>query len=132
MPIILVLNAVFFYRFILHGPLALSYNPSFYTHTKDFQFLDELIVKVPPNVTVMAQNNLASHFTHQKNLWTLKDNYSFYKPDYIVLDMRLGQNANNFFPTQDPVLTLKNLKLDPDYLNISGNKEQYIFKRKGL
>lgn len=128
-PFILILNAVFLYRFILHGPLALAYNPSFYAHTKDFRFLDELINKIPADVTVMAQNNLASHFTHQKNLWVLKDNYSFYKPDYIVLDVRPGQNANNFFPTRDPVLLLKNLKLDPDYLNLSNTKDQYIFKR---
>lgn len=128
-PFILILNAVFFYRFVFHGPLALAYNPSFYTHTKDFRFLDELRDKIPGDVTVMAQNNLASHFTHQKNLWVLKDNYSFYRPDYVIFDARSGQNANNFFPTRDPVLLLKNLKLDPDYLNLSETRDQYIFKR---
>lgn len=130
--IILILNALFLYRFVLHGPLALSYNLDFYRHTKDFQFLDRLLAKIPSNVTVMTQNNLASRFTHGKNLWVLKDNYFFYDPYYVVLDMRSGQSANDFFPTQDPSLVLKNLLLDPNYSAVFNNQNQYVFKRKSL
>lgn len=127
--VLLVLNAIFLYRFVLRGPLALSYNISFYQHTKDFKFLNEFVAKIPLSSTVMTQNNLASHFTHAKNLWVLKDNYENYKPDYILLDLRDGQNAANFFPTQDPNLILNNLLRDKNYSAIFNNKNQYLFKR---
>ncbi|MDP2637850.1 MAG: DUF2079 domain-containing protein [Candidatus Levybacteria bacterium] len=128
--LLVICNAIFIYRFILHGPLSLSYNKIFYAHTKDFQFLDNLVSQIPPYVTVMTQNNLASHFTHQKDIWVLKDNYESYEPEYIVLDFRTGQSANNFFPTKNPALILKRLIYDKNYLSIYDNSNQYIFKRK--
>ena len=128
--LLVIFNAIFLYRFILRGPLALSYNMSFYTHTKNFQFLNNLVSQIPPDVTVMTQNNLASHFTHQKNIWVLKDNYESYKPDYIVLDLRTEQNINNFFPTKNPAFILNKLIHDKDYLSVYDNGNQYIFKRK--
>lgn len=130
-PIIIILNAVFLYRFVLRGPLALSYNPDFYANTKNFKFLDTLVSQIPSSMTVMAQNNLASHFTHQKNIWVLKDNYELYKPDYIVLDLRSGQNVNDFFPTKNPSLILDKLLHDKKYSPIFNNGNQYIFIRKG-
>lgn len=128
--LLIIFNAIFLYRFVLRGPLALSYNTSFYKHTKDFQFLNNLVLQIPRSSTVMAQNNLASHFTHQKNIWVLKDNYELYQPEYIVLDLRSGQNLNNFFPTQNPLLILRNLSHDNNYLDIYNNSNQYIFRRK--
>ncbi len=128
--LLIILNSFFLYRFVLRGPLALSYNISFYAHTKDFRFLNNLLSKIPPSATVMAQNNLASHFTHRKNVWILKDNYELFKPDYIVLDLRTGQNINNFFPTKNPSLILTKLFYDKNYTDIFDNGNQYIFKRK--
>jgi uncharacterized membrane protein len=127
--VIVILNAIFLYRFILRGPLALSYNSDFYAHTKDFQFLNDLVSKVPPHTTVMTQNNLASHFAHQENIWVLKDNYESYKPEYIVLDFRSGQNVNDFFPTKNLTLILRKLSTDKNYSPIFDNGNQYIFKR---
>lgn len=128
--LLIIFNAIFLYRFVLRGPLALSYNTSFYKHTKDFQFLNNLVLQIPPSSTVMAQNNLASHFTHQKNIWVLRYNYELHQPEYIVLDLRSGQNLNNFFPTQNPSLILRNLLHDKHYLAIYNNSSQYIFRRK--
>ncbi len=129
-PIILILTSFFLYRFVMHGPLALSYHPQFYSHTGDFKFLDSLLSKIPKNATVMTQNNLASHLTHQKKIWVLKDNYEVYKADYIIMDLRSGQSANNFFPTKNPKEILKKLIADPDYSSMFNNKNQYIFQRK--
>lgn len=128
-PIIIILNAVFIYRFVLRGPLALSYNPDFYANTKNFKFLDTLVSQIPSSTTVMAQNNLASHFTHQKNIWVLKDNYELYKPEYIVLDLRSGQNINDFFPTKNPSFIPSKLLQDKKYSPIFNNGNQYIFKK---
>lgn len=127
--ILLILNAIVLYRFVLHGPLALAYNTDFYKHSEEFQFLDELVKRVPQDASVMTQNNLAVRFTHQK-VWLLRDYYFSYKPDYVVVDAREGQNPNNFFGTNDFTKTLKRLKMDKDYFLAYNTKEQFIFKRK--
>lgn len=125
---LLILNSIFLYRFILHGPLALSYNFVFYNHTSKFKFLDDLIGKVPKEGSVMAQNNLATRFTHRK-VFLFKDDYYIYKPDYIVLDLRDGQNPNNFFGVKDLDKTIKNLESDLRYSKIYKKEKQYIFKK---
>ena len=127
--ILLILNALILYRFILHGPLALAYNVDFYRHTKDFHFLNELLKKIPPNASVMTQNNLAVRFTHQK-VWLLRDDYQNYNADYIMVDARGGQNPNNFFGIKDFLGVIKELRMDKHYLLIYKTNEQFIFKKK--
>lgn len=50
----------------------------------------------PPTATIATHNNLAAKFTHQR-VWLLKENYELHMPDYILIDIREGQNPNNFF-----------------------------------
>ena len=134
--ILVVVNAMFLYRFILSGPLALSYNLAFYTHTKDFSFLNNLIRNVPPNVSVATQNNLAPHLDHQPIL-LLQDKcksckdypYVSIKPQYVVVDARDGQNLNDFYGLSDYMKFLKSVLKDKEYKLIYHEGEQYIFKR---
>lgn len=129
LSITLIIIAMYLYHFVFHGPLALVYNPAFYAHTKDFTFLDKLIEKVPHDVKVMAQNNLATRFTHQP-VWLLRDSFGTYSPDYIVADVRSGQNPNNYFGMHDFYGIVNELKQDPEYETVYQTKEQFIFKRK--
>lgn len=130
--IILMGNAFVLYRFILHGPFGLSYNPDFYKHTKEFVFLNDLIKKIPDNSSIMTQNNLAARFTHQK-VWLLRENYDKYKPDYILIDNRAGQNPNDFFGTSGSVADIiKSIERDPKYKAIYKSQEQFIFKNKKI
>jgi uncharacterized membrane protein len=127
--IALILNALFLYRFILRGPFALAYNPAFYAHTIDFVFLDALIKKIPVNASIMTQNNLAVRFTHQQ-VWILRSDYELYKPDYILIDNRKGQGANNFYATMGNVdAIIKSIMKDSNYVEVYGTKEQFIFKK---
>ncbi|MBI2028382.1 MAG: DUF2079 domain-containing protein [Candidatus Levybacteria bacterium] len=127
--IILIINAFILYRFILHGPLALSYNPAFYEHTKDLAFLNDLIKRIPSNASIMTHNNLAVRFTHQQ-VWLLRTNYEIYKPDYILIDNRKGQNPNNFFASLVNVDgIIKIIKKDSSYKLIYSTQEQFVFKR---
>lgn len=126
--LLIIGNALFLYRFVLHGPFALAYNPAFYNHTKDFMFLNDLVKRVPADVSVMTQNNLASRFTHQKAL-LLKRDYESYKPEYVVVDVRPGQNPNNFFGTKDVFGILELLQKDSKYELIYETKDQFIFRR---
>lgn len=130
-PILLIISAIILYRFILHGPFGLSYNMAFYKHSNDFEFLNVLVKKVPKNASVMTQNNIGSRFTHQKIL-LLRNNYSAYKPEYIVLDLRDGQNPNNFFPmkmSEVDKFTADLLK-DPCYETIFKTEDQFVYKIK--
>jgi len=132
--IALVINALFLHQFKLHGPLGLSYNPAFYAHTKNFTFLDTLVSQVPRDVTVMAQNNLATRFTHQR-VFLLRRNYWTDNPDYIVIDAREGQNPNNFFGikdfrgTSDIEALTEQITLDPAYKIVYRTEKQFVFKR---
>ena len=127
--ILYIINALFLYRFILHGPFALSYNPAFYKHTNDFVFLEVLLKKIPKDVSIMTHNSLAARFTHQK-VWLLRENYSQYKPDYILIDNRKGQNPNNFFGSEGNISDIINsIKKDSMYKLIYNTQEQFIFKR---
>lgn len=131
-PIVLIFISIFLYRFILHGPFALAYNPAFYNHTKDFSFLNKLVQSVPKNSTVMTQNNLAPHFIHsQTKVYLLTLDYLQKNPDYVVMDLREGQNPNDFFEIgPDKARKLLNFLLnDRCYENIYPSQSQYIFKR---
>lgn len=131
LPLLMVLiigNALFLYRFILHGPFALAYNSAFYNHTKDFTFLNSLIKKIPNDASVMTQNNIAPRFTHQKVL-LLKRDYENYKPDFVVMDVRFGQNPNNFFGIENVIDILELLQKDSKYELIYKTKDQFIFHR---
>lgn len=126
----LVLNAVYLHQFKLHGPLGLAYNPSFYEHSKDFGFLEEMIAKVPKNASIMTQNNLASHFTHQQ-VWLTRDDYEEYNPDYFLFDLRPGQNPNNFFgKTSNIELLVEKIKADQNYEVLFQTEHQFLFVKK--
>ncbi|MBU3979560.1 DUF2079 domain-containing protein [Patescibacteria group bacterium] len=133
-----LLNAVFLYRFILRGPFGLFYNPAFYAHTKDFAFLDNVVKKIPRNASVMTQNNLASHFTHQK-VWLLQaenrpadqEYYTQKQPDYILIDNRAGQNPNNYWGVKDMNFLLNTLRNDNKYKLIYKSSGQFLFGKVG-
>lgn len=135
--VILIINAIFLYRFILHAPFGLAYNPVFYAHTKNFDFLNSLVARIPANASVMTQNNLAVRFSHQQ-VWVLQSDSKKYKPDYyvqkkpqyILLDVRPGQNPNNFFLIKDLNYLLEELKTDQNYEIFYQTSYQYIFKKK--
>lgn len=134
--IIIIINAFFLYRFVFHGPFGLSYNKTFYAHTKNFKFLNDLLEKVPKNSMIMAPNNLASHLTHQKVI-LLRDKcrgckeeyYQLIKPDYIVIDFRSGQNPNNYYGVSDLSVIKTALEKDKNYSPFYKTDMQVIYKK---
>lgn len=128
--LILIINAMILSRFILHAPFGLSYNSAFYNATKNFIFLNNLVDKVPPDKTVMTHNNLAVRFTHNPNVWLPRLDYESLAPEYILFDMRGGQNPNNFFGTvKGPERILRKVKNDKNYTILYKTSEQFVFKR---
>lgn len=126
--IVLIGISVFLHQFKLHGPLGLSYNPAFYRNSKNFMFLNDLISRVPIGATVMTQNNIAPHMIHTHKVYLLRAVYDDFMPDYFVLDVRPGQNFNNFFGA-DIQAVLLTLPQDTRYQVVYHTKEQFIYKR---
>lgn len=133
LAIFLIINSFIIFRFILHGPFLLAINPAFYRHTNDFEFLNKMIRMVPKNAKVVAQNNLASRFLHQ-DVWILRNNYSQYNPDYILLDFRPGQNVNNYLgiKEEDRKKLLNDILGNSDYAIVYHQGDQYVFKKKTI
>ncbi|HSA83293.1 MAG TPA: DUF2079 domain-containing protein [Patescibacteria group bacterium] len=129
LALLLMLNAFVLFRFVHHGPFLLAVHPVFYEHTKDFAFLDSLIARIPKDSSIMTQNNLGVRFTHQEFIF-LRQNYEPYAPDYVLLDVREGQNPNNFLFGPDIPELITKLQRDSNYDLIYHQGEQYIFKRK--
>lgn len=126
---ILILASFTLYRFVLHGPFGLAYHPVFYKHTANFKFLDKMISLIPRNSTVIAQNNLASRLLHHKEIWFLRENYRQFKADYIVMDLREGQNINNFLGAKDINNIFRDIKSNSQYKIYFHQGDQYIFKK---
>jgi len=118
----------FLFRFILHGPFLLGVHPIFYQHSKDFSYLEKLIKKIPPNTSIAAQNNLALRFYKQRS-YILTDTYEKNNPEYIFMDMRPGQNPNNFLGIKDEKQLLERIKLDSTYKIYLHEGDQFIFKK---
>ncbi len=125
----LIVLSLVLHRFILRSPLGLAYNPTFYRDSRHFGFLNDLIARVPSGTTVMTQNNLAPHMIHTHKVYLLRAVYTDFMPDYFVLDLREGQNINDFFGVDIHVL-VATLRKDTRYLPVYETKEQVIFRRK--
>lgn len=129
--LIIIFIVLVFHRFIFHGPLGLVYHPEFYKNTPRHKFLNEFVKKVPTDGRVMTQNHLAVRFAHY-DVVMLREKYWQYNPKYIVIELRSGQNANNFWPMQDWAVKkmVEKLKKDKNYKLIYNFSEQYIFEKK--
>lgn len=126
--VVLTSGCIFFSLWILKSPLLLFTNKAFYIHTQNFKFLDDLIAHIPEDGVVMAQTNIAAKIAYRK-VYMLRQNYYEFKPDYIVIDTRDGQEPNNFFGVGDFVTLVEKIKLDPNYEIFYDQGEQLIYKR---
>lgn len=126
-----ILVVLFLHRFYLHGPLMLATHPVFYQQTKDAVFLDPFIAQIPDAGILMTQNNIAAHFTHG-NTFLLHPEYERIRPDVIAVDLRPGQNANNFFPRTERMAQdmVASVSADPAYTKQMVTDTQFIFSLK--
>lgn len=123
----IVIIVILFHHF-LHGPFGLVYNFEFYRHTGRQKFMDDFIAVIPKKGKIMAPNNIAVRLTHYDVILP-RGNYEDYDPEVIVIDLREGQNANNFWPLSEPIVKdLKNkLSRDKNYKDIYNDPNRSIF-----
>lgn len=132
--IIVLLFSFYFYRFYgKRGPLLLVFNKAFYQTTTNNSFLWKLVKKTPQDGSVMTQNHLEYIFAHQGVFPLTSDSKLLKKedPKYIVVDLRQGQNPNNYFPideaqTKELIQTLLEKKVYSIYFQ---EGTMYILKK---
>ncbi len=119
------------HRFILHGPLLLATHPAFYRQTRDMRFLRDFINQIPREGLLMTQNNLATYFTHGK-VMLLNLNFEKIAPDYVAVDIRAGQNPNNFFPLSEGQFKdlIASLSANQNYQKKVIREDQWLFVHK--
>lgn len=129
--VLLILISFILYRFILHGPLALFYNPAFYSVSSRNAYVDTFIAHIPTKGLIMTQNDIALRLTHH-NVILLDINIDSQKPDVVALNLTPGQNPNVYFPVNfEKAEKIKNILLhDDNYKVIKYGNELYVFTRK--
>jgi uncharacterized membrane protein len=126
---LLTLFLIFTSLYIFKSPALLFTNRAFYKHTENFDFLNELIKHIPEDGVVMAQTNIAGKIANRK-VYMLRDSYSSFNPDYIVIDTRDGQEPNNFLGIKDFDQLVTNLKNDLNFEVYYDQGEQLIYKKR--
>lgn len=127
--VVSMLISLYLFYFKLNGPLKLVYNRAFYKHSTDFNFLNIPVRMVPKTASIMTQNNIASHFSHQQ-VWLARIEYFLYNPDYILLDARDGQSPSNSLYSPRPKQMVRIVGKDPNYQLVYTEGWQFLFKRK--
>lgn len=128
--ILTIILVLFIHRFYYHGPLMLATDPIFYDQTRHAEFLKNFESQIPKRGLIMTQNNLASHFTHS-NVVLLSKNVLKIQPDVVALDLREGQNPNNFYPgTNDDVEYIIQQLSNANYRRTNITKDEVIFQKK--
>lgn len=123
-----IVGAVAFFHYTGHGALGVVYNRAYYQQTRGHVFLHDFITQIPADGLVMTQNNLAVQLSHTHQVMLLRDDYENWLPDTIALDIRAGQNPNNFWPENSRDL-YDRLLLDPRYELHRVSQEQLYFRK---
>lgn len=114
-----------------HGPFGLFFNSVFHRNIYNQQYMVDFINAIPRYGQLMTQNNIAVRFTRQ-DVVLLKRDYSAFSPDVIAIDLREGQNPNNFYPLTeaDVQSILVQLQQDKNYRSIYQDQpKRYIYVR---
>lgn len=129
---LIIASVIFLHRFYLHGPLMLASHPVFYWETKNAKFMEDFFKTIPKNGLIMTQNNIAAHLSQYRVRLIDFKGFSRINPDIVALDLRGGQNANNFFPSNfDEASRLSHfLYLDSRYSKLEFTSDQLIFVKK--
>ncbi len=134
--IIIIASNIFFLKsYSIKNPILLVFNKDFYQVTNNNKFLWELVEKTPKGGRIMTQNNLGYAFAHD-DVYLLTKDYGFISsivPRYIAVDLRDGQNPNNFFPlTQEETKILITGLVDKNIYKIYWQKNSLIILEKNL
>lgn len=137
LTIVLLIISLFVAKKITSSPVLLATNSTFWKEwNKRSPLLNELSC-IPQTGSVMSQNNILPHLLQRKEeIYLLSSQYKKFKPKYIVMDLSVGQNPNNFYSGEinnhSQVLALKDsIEKDVNYMRDNAScKHLLLFRRK--
>jgi uncharacterized membrane protein len=130
--VLIIGSTLYFHQITYRGPLGLGFNRAFYENSAHFGFLDSFVQQVPLDQgLIMAPNNIAVRLTHQAQVILLRSDYEIFDPSIIVLDIRDGQNPNNYWPLPPAQFSklYHDLLKDGRYSQVAIAKEQIYFQK---
>ncbi len=127
----IIFTVIFLHRFILHGPLGLFYNSAYYNQSNGVRYVDSFLKSIPDHGVIMTQNDLALRLSHQKDVKLLRVEYQKINPDFVVLNLTPGGNANGYYPlTYNQAKTLKDELLHDSHYKVDKYADElYIFSK---
>lgn len=134
--LIFALGLVFIaFSFSKLSPLRSVFIKDFYATTSQNKFLWELVDKTPRDGKIMTQNHLGYPLSHRNvfPMSTSASDFAALNPDFVVVDLRSGQNPNNFFPiTEERTNNLVKDLLKSGKYKIRFNKAKMFILEKNL
>lgn len=129
---LIIANVIFLHRFYLHGPLMLATHPVFYWETKNAKFMEDFFKTIPKDGLIMTQNNIAAHLSQYRVRLIDFNSFNHVNPDIVALDLRGGQNANDFFPSnfEETKRLAHFLYINGRYSKLEFTSDQLIFVKK--
>lgn len=123
---ILIVMISIFSLALFHSPLLLLRKSEFWRKEDWMKDDDYIITQVPKNASVAAQNNLVPHLSLRQKIYvlpTIKD------ADYIVLDLREGQDGFNFYGLSFDAMRQLQSDLNVEYQLIDQKGQAYLYKK---
>lgn len=81
-------------QILMPTPIKVLLNKDFYQEAGWVEDNHEALRKIPPRVSVAAQNNLVPHLSHREKIFILP---KIGEAEYIVVDLHKGQDKWNFY-----------------------------------
>jgi len=126
--IIMVFSIDFFYfaRPPWPAPLLHLLQKKYYIQNQHLQKLDRILKTIPQDKSVAAQDVVAPHIAHRKEIYRIKHALTP-ETDYIIIDLSVGH-----WPWSDEefINILDQYKKDQHYKLILNDDPLYIFKKK--
>jgi len=127
----IILASTFFTQYYFHLPLNTLAKRAFYQKHSDVNTINYLIGKIPKDASVVSQNNIASHLTHREKLYLFP---KVQDADYVLINLRENQPANNFFngagyQYQEAKTDLEDLVSSGKFGVVERKSDIYLLKR---
>jgi uncharacterized membrane protein len=112
------------------GPLPGARNPGtdmFFKPQKNKVAIENLLTKIPGKYSVAATNNLGSHLSHRKIIYTIPEGVDKAEVIVFLLNDKFAQ------PSLDAqIKTAHSLKLDKNYVKVFEKDDFIAFKKLGV
>lgn len=112
---------------LLHSPLLLLRKTEFWRKEDWMKNNDYILSLVPDTASVATQNNLVPHLSLRKKIYVLP---TVNNADYLVLDLRQGQDRFNFYSLSFEEMKQLQAQLTLHYQLVSQKGEAYLYSNK--